>query len=416
MFKSLVKLLLAATLAVSSASAYYQKVSLSAKAKNKVVGVRVSDVISYLGNIVPSLYEVNKEILDNPENYIKGGKIQEVHNLYFDAIPRKSGNNVLLDLRAMVRYKNGGVQFQTMQVRYNTATPKNLYVTGNLYSIDETDFEFETSLVSRKLIAYDRANNTKMIFPLGVGSFDEGVLSGQTSLLTPRFKTAWLDKRVNMYSRKKPRYFKKKPFIRILTSQNVADGWTGIGFHAQPNLDKFVRAFDSHGCMRMELQDLYLLYHLVDKGPRQSLPITVNYRTSDLSDHPFPKQNKPYQRVVNGGNKSNPKWILDRDDLIMVSKNWKSEAPVNELVDYAADHYNEMINYSIAELRDERREEKKDACSEQHLDDLDRDDFLSDRDYEKAYKKAKKAYDKCMKKGKKKKTIRDRLYKWWVHG
>ncbi|EQC49282.1 L,D-transpeptidase catalytic domain protein [Bacteriovorax sp. BSW11_IV] len=396
MYKNLAKLFVVASVALSSSFASYKTIDLADKAEGKVVGVRVGDVVNYLGNIVPSLSSVNSELLKNAERYMQETSIKEIHNLYFDKVPERSGSDIKLNLRAMVRLKSGAVEFKVLDVRYNSANAADLQVYASSYSINNTNFEFAVSLVDRKLTAYDRKNNTKMIFPLGVGSFDEGVLFDEYSLLTPRFKKAYLDKRVAEFSRKMPRYFKKKPFIRILTSENVGEGWTGIGFHVQPNLDTFVRAFDSHGCMRMPLDDLYTLYYLVDKSPTTNMPIEVSYRTGDLDDHPFPKQNKPYQRVVNVGSKAEPDWTLDRDNLVQTGKNWNGVAPHEELQDHPADDYHDMFNYSISDLVKAKQKEKEDACREETDNDKD--------------------YKKCLKSGKRKRTLKDKLYRWYIHG
>src|SRR5690606_4421436 len=91
----------------------------------------------------------------------------------------------------------------------------------------QTNFEVEVGLIDRKVIIKDYANSLKMIFPLGVGGFDEGIQNlGATGLVTPRFQSAWLDKREAYASRTKPAYFAGKPFLRITTDQDLKKGYT----------------------------------------------------------------------------------------------------------------------------------------------------------------------------------------------
>ena len=268
MFKSVLGLILALIVTISGAQAYYKTISLTAKQENTVEGVRLADIVKFHGNITPNLDTLNKKLISGAKAYF-GKDVKEVHNLYLDAVPTRSGKTYKLKLGAIIRTKSNALKVFKLSVTYDSKTVKNPIVYTNEYALGEANFKIEVSLADRKMVITSRALDTKMVFPLGVGSFDENMLNPfATSLLTPRFKTAWLEADRAIYARKKPRYFAKKPFIRVSTPENLR---TGIGFHIQPMPKKnnFIRAFDSHGCMRMQEADLYMLYWLVFKNPSE---------------------------------------------------------------------------------------------------------------------------------------------------
>jgi hypothetical protein len=161
--------------------------------------------------------------------------------------------------------------------------------------------------------------------------------------LTPRFKEGYLSKHVAIEERSKPRYFSDKPFIRVLWGSEKK--YTGIGFHAQPNLDPFIRAFDSHGCIRMPLEDLELFFHLVDSNPLTYIPITITYHLDIDVDHPFPKVESSYKRVQNVGSIHNPKYTIDRDYLVQTHSK-KGTPPVEMLYDFPQDDYENYFSYN----------------------------------------------------------------------
>jgi len=467
----------------------FKTVQLPQKAVNKVKGVRVNDVLKHLPSIAPSVSEVLAKLESRPDKYFVGGKVKTIHNIYFQKLPKTYGTRVRLVLGAFLKYKNNGFGFETIKVDYDTTESlKEMEVTTvDRRSLLDTEMRVDAALADRKMVVKDMASNIKMVFPLGVGSFDESVLNEGTSILTPRFKRAWLDKRTSLESRKKPRYFAGMPFLRIMTHKtDLQKGHTAIGFHVQPNKDTFVRAFDSHGCMRMQQSDLIALHRIIDFGPTTQIPVTVNFRMEDKAEHPFPKRNKPYKKVYNAGSVEKPDWRLDRDNLVLVTKDWENSAPVSELVDRPEDNYHDLFDYAMAPRKKAKREAHIKMCKEKNVFDPSKyvfdsspykvdeskyvvswDDYKpsyssddSDRKKKKKLKKAKKKfkkaskkvakelerakkdmeqkriaaksemsrrrvkasetrdanYKKCLDKMKKKRSAKDRLYRWWVHG
>ncbi|OUR94834.1 hypothetical protein A9Q84_17140 [Halobacteriovorax marinus] len=419
---------------------------LPAGAQNKVLGVRVEDVIKHLPTIAPGLdHIIEKLVKDKKEYFGDKGKVDKVLNIFFNKVPQWSESNIRLSLTTLIKYKDDSIAFKDIEVEYDSSDVKEFSVTPKKFTeLSATKLSIDVALKSRKIIIKDLNSDIKMVFPLGVGSFDEAVLNAEISLLTPRFKDGYLDKRTTIKNRKKPRYFAGLPFIRILKGNSTSADYTGIGFHAQPFPDKndFIRAFDSHGCMRMQTPDLWSLYYMVAEGPTQQLPITVNYSTSDKSEHPFPKRNKPYKRVANYGSVAKPDFSIDRDNLILVHNNWKESAPVASLVDSSSDNYHEIFNYSTAEHVQAKWKKTELKCKEKSYGNEsyvvkwedyapEFDEEASERSREKKLKRAKKKfkkakkkmdekvkdiYNKCIESNRTERTVGDRLYRWWIHG
>ncbi|WP_164848309.1 L,D-transpeptidase family protein [Halobacteriovorax sp. HLS] len=423
----------------------WKSLQLPKSAENKVIGVRVEDVVKHLPTIAPGLDYIYEKLEKGKKEYFSDkGKVDEVLNLFFNDTPKWKNGVVRLDMTALIKYSEDDIAFKNIIVEYKNDDVKNFTVSPKKFTeLSSTKLTFDVALKSRKIIVKDLYSNIKMIFPLGVGSFDEAVLNDEFSLLTPRFKDGYLDKSTTIKNRKKPRYFAGLPFIRILKGKSTSNDYTGIGFHAQPFPDKndFIRAFDSHGCMRMQTPDLWSLYYLVSAGPTQQLPITVNYSSEDKSEHPFPKRNKPYKRVANYGSVSAPDFTIDRDNLVLVHNNWEDSAPVEKLYDSSDDNYHDVFNYSTSEHLAAKRERVEKECKaisydndsykvlwEDYAPDYDEDD--SERQRERKLKRAKKKFDKakekmdekvagiyseCMSQLQRDRSVGDRLYRWWVH-
>ena len=433
--------------------------------KGKIQGVKISDVKAHLGLLSEEIELATNYIENHKAELINNGeKVEDVFLTYFRALPFDNGN-LVLPLTSFIKTKETGYQFTD----YNLIITQEDFLLENLGSLNlaDTYFQVKTSLADRKVVIIDERNQLKMIFPIGVGSFDEGVLNEGTSLLTPRFKAAFLDKDRAIKARKKPRYFAGKPFLRITTDENPSQGHTAIGFHAQPNLDPFIRAFDSHGCMRMQTDDLEFFYLLIAEGPHQRLPVMVNFYLEDQTEHPFPKKNKPYKTVTNIGSAENPGYTMDRDNLVQVTKIWDNTAPVQSLMDREDDDYHDIFDYAMAWREQERAERIRNNCKEKFgfkaedfqvdraayvLDfenyrprfsaadsaedreekmakakkKFEKDQKKKDRAYKKAVrsmqrkaKRAKKDSDKkmtkCLKQINRHNTLGDRIYRWWVH-
>jgi hypothetical protein len=387
--------------------AVYRNLELPANLENKVKGVRLTDFAkhtSVFSNLLPSAQKLEK---DWNKFVPETAALDKALNIFLHDVPKVTDSGVLFPITAFGQLKRGSsVQFiQAEAIRLEGGGWSVSVI--NTVPLTETLFDLNVSLIERKLVMRDNLSEMMMVFPLGVGSFDEGVLNNEVTLLTPRYKNSFLDQWAAISERKKPRYFAGKPFLRITTNENPANGHTPIGFHVQPNLDTFVRAFDSHGCMRMQLKDLNMLHDLLKKGPHRRLSINVKFQIEDNADHPFKKRNKPYKRVLNSGNKSLPDYVLDRDGLVQTQKDWERSAPIDQLVDRTGDHAQEMFNYDTDWREKAKREEQKESCLAQFP--------YSEAETRRETRKLEKKYNKCMEAGQSRTSLSDRVYKWWVH-
>ncbi len=321
--------------------------SISYEARNQIIGVRLDDVARFLPREIPALKSILPTIKSElPRLMGINEEILEVHNIFFNALPddRWGDRRVTLPITAFVNLRWSGYVFikgEVTHYRYSRLSGRYL---GKV-ALSNTNFKARVGLIERVLILEDYRNNLKMVFPLGVGGFDEGVQHpGRTSLVTPRFKNAWLDKREAYATRYKPDYYAGQPFLRITTNKILDVGYTSVGFHAQPHLAPFLRGFDSHGCIRMQTEDLIAFHRILANNPRLHIPITVSYELYDSFDHPAPKVNSPYKTIYNVGTRNEPYFILDRDELIQMI-NVRRTPPLGVLYDRYDDDYFNIYNY-----------------------------------------------------------------------
>ena len=340
------------------------EITLPEEAVNKVLGVKLEDVVNNYSNLAPGLVNLSNHMKKNPGLFFRNGDIQVVHNIFLNKLPENRDGQVTVNVTAYVKYK-GVSNFEKLTINYNNRalTPADLsVVTDEVINLKNMFFKLSVGLVDRKVIAEDKENGVKMVFPNGVGGFDEGVLNeGRVSLLTPRFHNGFLDQRAVISKREKPRYFDGKPFIRILKGPSLVDDMTAIGFHTEIN-DSFVRGFDSHGCMRLRLPDLMMLHDLIMDGSARQTPITVVYRTKDPSDHPAGKRNKIYKTVANTGTVESPFFPLDKDNLVQL-KYKEAEAPLNKLIDLKDDNYEDVFSYDTQLQLREQNARRKNECN-----------------------------------------------------
>lgn len=313
-------------------------------AGQQVTGVRLEDLAKY-STAVPGISAVVEQLDQLDERYFRSAEdIEKLHIVTLRDRPfRNSVGQTVYPLTAFVEYDDKVFYFEKfdfVESRYGRGFS---FRSVESISLEQTRFEAKVGLVKRLIYLEDRQSDIELVFPLGVGSFDEGVFNREASLLTPRFKEGYLSKHVAIEERSKPRYFADKPFIRVLWGSEKKH--TGIGFHAQPNLDTFIRAFDSHGCIRMQLDDLEMFFHLVKSNPLTYIPITINYHLDIEVDHPFPKTEKSYKRVQNVGSHYRPKYTIDRDYLVQTEYT-RGAPPVELLNDFSRDDYESYFNYS----------------------------------------------------------------------
>ncbi len=324
--------------------------AFSQEAQDQMIGVRIDDVAKFLPNEIPNLKAelptIKRELarlLDLSE------PVEEIFGIFLNDLPNDDWftRETTLPITAFLKLRESGYVFVKGEIYLKSS---RLVGRGlEKIAIDETDFKAEVGLIERILILEDYSNQIKMVFPLGVGAFDEGVQNlGQVSLVTPRFQKAWLDKREAYAARTKPSYYAGKPFLRITTNQELDVGYTSIGFHAQPNLAPFLRGFDSHGCMRMQTDDLIAFHRLLANNPRLHIPISISYHIFKNADHPAPKVNNPYKTIYNVGSHSAPYFKLDSDELVQLGS-VRGEAPITRLFDHPEDDYFNLFNYDSRE-------------------------------------------------------------------
>lgn len=375
-----------------------KQLTLPAEATNKVVGVRLDDVVNNFANLVPGLANVVANLKSTPQAFFPNGQIEVVHNVFLSKLPEVTPGQVRLSLTAYVKYK-GFSNFEKIVVSYNNGAKKlsdmSIQSEGSI-NLKNMVFSLKVGLVERKLIIEDEVAEVKFVLPIGVGGFDEGVLNeGRVSLLTPRFQNGFIDQRAVISRREKPRYFDGKPFIRLLKGNDLRADTTPIGFHTEIN-DSFVRGFDSHGCMRLRVPDLMALHDLIMDGGVQQTPITVTYRVNDFMDHPAGKRNKTYKTVQNNGTKESPFFPLDRDNLVQMTYK-ESGAPMDKLVDETLDNYEDIFSYDTDLQLREQNARRKNECQAK----LQAGQISSDP----------KDFEKCLDEGKRKDSAKDRLYR-----
>ncbi len=175
-------------------------------------------------------------------------------------------------------------------------------------ALSETNFRIDLDLVGRKLVMTDSSEHElKMVFPLAHG----GLNMMKTKIMTPQFRTAYINKATIISERTNPSYYQGLPFLRVMTNTKVSKGWTGIGIHIKQN-SSLKRSPDSHGCIRLRKWDLMTAHNITKFGPRQFTPLTIHLTHAEDVLHPTPMYNRSFKKIKNFGTKSNP--FSQRDD------------------------------------------------------------------------------------------------------
>jgi hypothetical protein len=414
---------------------------------DRTIGVRLNDLWSFSKSAnVAGLDSIIVALEKSKQQFVPPGeKVKTYHGAILQEMPAFIGNAVHLRLLIMTTTLKGRLNMNMVTVE-SSNKGSNVRITS-ITPIHNPRFSAEVGLIDRKAIFTDKDNNLRISIPIGVGSFDDGVLNpGRVSLLTPRFKKAALTAAATISERHKPNYFAGKPFIRIVEGYNEEN--TAIGFHIEIN-DSFHRAFESHGCMRMREQDLIMIHDLV-KLAQNRIELSISYNTETLADHPAPKMNS-YQTVVNIGTKENPKMIIDRDFLVQTKYvSSKIPAPVDQLVDSEEDHYYNIYQYEGMDTYKKQRAEQAATCQAeyetlrsergiqirteiQNLKNPMTTQSLSEKDKKARQKRNQtrikdlerqmksletdlsKNLEECKKKGERKLGFKDKMYRAWVH-
>lgn len=377
--------------------------SVPRELQNKIVGVRLDDLVNTNPYAIAGLPNITLLIKKYPEYFFKQGKIETVHDVFFRQIPDDKTGETLLELTAFVKYKKDVFTFEKLTVWFTpgAVSLQELFIRSEVvYPLKDMMFRASVGLVDRKLIIEDDMKNIKLVFPIGVGSFDEGTMNeGKVSLLTPRFKNGFIDQREVISKRTKPRYFQGLPFVRISKGTDNTTDTTPIGFHVEIN-DSFVRGFDSHGCMRLREMDLMALHDLIVFGSQQLIPLTVQYRLNDLADSPIEKRNKMYKTVLNKGTAELPFFILDRDNLVQLTYKENTAAPVDKLIDNQRDNYHDLLSYETLAQLQEQEFRRKNECQSKVLS----GQIVGDP----------KSFQACLDEGKNKDSLKDRIYRKYM--
>lgn len=276
--------------------------------QNKIVGVRLSDLNRYLPGVIPRIGELNRAIYNNPRRYfLYANSKSKILNLFLRELPKKDDDGYInLKLGAFLKYNKKKFEFETFNIKYRDNSNSGFHISNRRFIyLNDTLFSLQIGLIERKLVLRDSTYGLLMVFPVGVGAFDAQVENKeQVALLTSRIRNGFIYKEAAVEKRKKPKYYQKKPFIRVLNKKG-SGGFTQFGLHIKQN-EVFRRGFDSHGCMRLREHDLFALFYLLKKGNKSYLPLSMTYRVEDKADHPLPYWTKFYQEVANFGTKAAP--------------------------------------------------------------------------------------------------------------
>lgn len=377
--------------------------SVPRELENKIIGIRLDDLVNTNPYAIMGLPNITALIKKFPEYFFKLGKIETIHDVFFRQIPDDKTGETLLELTAFVKYKNNVFTFEKLTVWFTpgaVSLPELFIRSEAVYPLKDMMFHASVGLVDRKLIIEDVVKNIKLVFPIGVGSFDEGTMNeNKVSLLTPRFKNGFIDQREVISKRTKPRYFKGLPFIRISKGPDNNTDITPIGFHIEIN-DSFVRGFDSHGCMRLREMDLMTLHDLIVFGTQQLIPLTVQYRLNDLADSPIGKRNKTYKTILNKGTGESPFFILDRDNLVQLTYKENMMSPIDKLIDDPRDNYHDLFSYETLPQLQEQEIRRKNECQAKVMS----GQIVGDP----------KSFQACLDEGKRKDSLKDRLYRKYM--
>jgi hypothetical protein len=183
-----------------------------------------------------------------------------------------SQNNVSFFRFFSIHVSNSGSKHQIDEIQIQKDVP-----------LSKAQFMINTGLIQRLVILNDIQDNIEIVYPLGVGGVDEGVIHpGVNSMLTPLFSGAVLKRSTVTKSRHIPTYYRDLPFMPITTKRGLL---TPIAFHVSILSDEdwatrgpnyLVRGLESHGCMRLRKKDLMEMFTIVEQGALSEIPVNVD--------------------------------------------------------------------------------------------------------------------------------------------
>ena len=230
-------------------------------------------------------------------------------------------------------------------------------------------FEVSAGLVSRMVALEDPIHDIMMIYPLGVGGIDPGLVApGGTHILTPMFQNATIQRKNVISARTEPKYYRGMPFLGIANSKGVR---TSVGFHITILSDEdwakrggsyLVRGFDSHGCMRLRSKDLTEFFTIVMNGASDAVPVNVSYfiynrdgvsggdrnRAYGLlwANHPYPLNEAYFQEVTNTAPPGQPpQYGRDPKEHLVLMNEASGKPNFTHLEDFSADQENDLAAF-----------------------------------------------------------------------
>ncbi len=301
--------------------------------QKQIIGVSLDDIATHLSGVIPQLDFINKDLQERPELYLDESPKKILHS-FTRYLPEIKDQQVSLYITTLIEKDDGLLYFYNLLFEYDLNDISTLVVgVDSILPLALTRFKIEASLVARTLVMFDVMSGTIMVFPIGVGGFDEGILNKkrETALVSPTHKVAYLDKTTAIKKRSKPAYYQGKPFIRVMTNKSVDKGWSAVGFHIKQN-KVFKRGFDSHGCFRLRPHDLQVLYNLLMEGPERHIQTTIKYMLETFYDHPYPLYEDSYKTVHNIGTREKPKHVRKKGLVYMKRAN--QYPPIEDVEEY----------------------------------------------------------------------------------
>jgi hypothetical protein len=187
-----------------------------------------------------------------------------------------------------IHVSNSGAQHQIDEIQIQKDVP-----------LAKAQFMINTGLIQRLVILNDIQDNIEIVYPLGVGGVDEGVIHpGVNSMLTPLFSDAVLKRSTVTKSRHIPTYYRDLPFMPITTKRGLL---TPIAFHISVLSDDdwaargpnyLVRGLESHGCMRLRKKDLMEMFTIVEQGALNEIPVNVNLFAFNIGADQLPSESQ----------------------------------------------------------------------------------------------------------------------------
>ena len=174
------------------------------------------------------------------------------------------------------------------------------------------------SLVDRTLVLELEGLHLRRVMPVGVGALDPVRSHPAISSLTPITERARVSKAGAHLALNGSSWARGLPYIPLevpwvstapapLAQERLYYAETRLAFHAWPG-QRFMRGFNSHGCITLRDSDLLELTAFVF-GSDAPLPLTIREAPLEAR-HPLPHEDKQYWRLVNTGTEDRPAFSL----------------------------------------------------------------------------------------------------------